>query len=139
MKNLANCKPSEFLKQTNRIKRAAEKWLTATDILNIRKRIPEIVLITEDMSAEEKRKAVKTNKERKDAQILKNLSDMFDAIADEHPDETLALLALMCFVEPEDVDNYPISDYLSAITEMLNDEAVHGFFTSFQRWGLLNT
>jgi hypothetical protein len=42
MKNLANCKPSEFLKQTNRIRKSVSKWLTDTDIANIRKRMPNI-------------------------------------------------------------------------------------------------
>lgn len=37
MKNLANCTPSEFLKQTNKIKKSVEKWLKATDIMEIRK------------------------------------------------------------------------------------------------------
>ena len=38
MKNLANCTPTEFLKQTSKIKRSAEKWLKVTDIMAIRKR-----------------------------------------------------------------------------------------------------
>lgn len=139
MKNLANCKPSEFLKQTNRIKKAAEKWLTATDIMNIRKRVPDITLVTDDMSEEEKLKILKVNRERRSKQIRENLSAMFDAIAEDHPDETLALLALMCFVEPENVDDHPVKEYLSSLTEMLNDESVIGFFTSFRKWGLLNT
>ena len=36
LKTLANCKPSEFLKQTNKIRKAAAEWLTATDILEIK-------------------------------------------------------------------------------------------------------
>ncbi len=40
IKTLSNCKPSEFLKQTNRIRKAVERWLTDTDIANIRKRQP---------------------------------------------------------------------------------------------------
>ena len=39
-KNLANCTPKEFLVQTNRLRKSAEKWLKATDIMNIRKNIP---------------------------------------------------------------------------------------------------
>ena len=40
MKNLANCKPSEFLVQTNKIRKSVEKWLKITDIMNIRKVVP---------------------------------------------------------------------------------------------------
>ena len=139
MKNLANCKPSEFLRQTNRIKKAVEKWLSATEVLEIRKRIPELIVITDDMDAAEKKKAVLANRDKRQAQTMKNLSDMFDAVADKHPDETLELLALLCFVEPEDVDDHPVKEYIRSITEMLGDEDVMGFFTSFRRWGQLGT
>ena len=36
----------------------------------------------------------------------------------------------MCFIEPENVDDYPVSFYLEAFTELMNDKAVLGFFTS---------
>ena len=88
MKNLANCKPSEFLKQTNRIRKSVSKWLTDTDVLNIRRRMPNTA---EDAPEEEKKAAMQK-------QIKKNLDAMLDAIMDEHPDETLELLGLMCFV-----------------------------------------
>lgn len=139
MKNLANCKPSEFLKQTNRIKKAVEKWLSATEVLEIRKRIPDLIVITDDMGAAEKKKAALANRDKRQAQTMKNLSDMFDAVADKHPNETLELLALLCFVEPEDVDDHPVKEYIRSITEMLGDEDVMGFFTSFRRWGQLGT
>lgn len=123
MKNLANCKPSEFLKQTNKIKKSVEKWLTATEIMEIRKRLP----VYPDGVDEEKKKAIIQK------QANENLSAMFDAIFDSHPDETLELLALLCFVEPENVDDYPIKDYLSSIAEMLEDAEVVSFFTSFMQ------
>ena len=55
MKNLANCKPSEFLRQTNKIRRAAEKWLKITDIMEIRKTLPEL---PEDISTAERKEAI---------------------------------------------------------------------------------
>ena len=129
MKNLANCKPSEFLRQTNRIKKSAEKWLTDTDILNIRKNMPQLEDIDID-SAEYKKKREK--------QAMANASKMLDAILDEHPDETLELLALLCFVEPENVDDHTIDEYLEAITEMITNRAVVNFFTSLAQLGLKN-
>ena len=136
MKNLANCKPSEFLKQTNKIKHSVEKWLTATDIMNIRKRQPDFVRVSENSTQEERAKVKKTNDGLMAKQTRENLSAIFDAILDEHPDETLELLALLCFVEPKDVDEHPVEDYLTALTEMLNNQAVIGFFTSLGKWGL---
>lgn len=139
MKNLATCKPSEFLRQTNRIKKSVEKWLTDTDVMNIRKNVAKPALITPDMTDEQKRAALDDFRRRQTEQAKENLSRILDAVLEEHPDETLEVLALLCFVEPENVDDYPIADYLTAVTEMVTNEAVVGFFTSLARLGLLNT
>lgn len=138
MKNLATCKPSEFLKQTSRIRKATEKWLDFTGVLDIRKNIPEYKEITVDMTDDEIEAVQKENRKRREEQINKNFSAMLDAIMDEHPEETLELLALLCFVEPKDVDDHTVSEYLEAITEMINDKAVVGFFTSLARLGQTN-
>lgn len=138
MKNLANCKPSEFLRQTSKIKKSVEKWLTDTDILNIRKNMPELEKIGVNMSVEEKAEIYSRNKEKLKAQSRANASKILDAVLDKHPDETLELLALICFVEPEKVDDHSISEYFEAITEMMENQAVIGFFTSLMRWGQMN-
>jgi hypothetical protein len=135
MKNLSNCTPSEFLKQTVKIKKAVEKWLTITDLLNIRKNLPKLEEISSEMSTEEAEKVTAENKRRRAEQMRANLSRMIDVIAEEHPAETLELLALVCFVPPKDVDKYMMSEYLEAITDMITDKAVVGFFTSLERLG----
>ena len=135
LKTLATCKPSEFLRQTNRIKKAAERWLTNTDIVNIRKRLPATEAVPTDASFEERTAIVERNKKLMMEQSKKNISAMLDAILEEHPDETLELLALCCFVEPENVDDYPISDYLAAFNTLINDKAVVNFFTSLVSLG----
>lgn len=129
MKNLANCKPSEFLAQTNKIRKAVSKWLTVTDIMNIRKRVPEL---PEEISDEDRKEAL--TQQAKD-----NLSAMLDAILDEHPAETLELIALLCFVEPEDVDEHAPGEYITAINELLNDEATIAFFTSLTSLARMST
>lgn len=139
MKTLANCKPTEFLKQTNRVKKAAEKWMKATDVMAIRNNLPDLEVPDLDASVEERARIMAENKKRRDAQVRKNVSKILDNILEEHPEETLELLALVCFVEPKDVDNHTMAEYLTAITEMMNDEAVLGFFTSLARWGVTNT
>lgn len=123
MKNLANCKPSEFLKQTNRIRKSVSKWLADTGVLSIRKRMPNI---PDDATDEERKKAI-------EGQAQKNLSAMLDSILDEHPDETLELLALLCFVEPENVDDYEMTEYLTSFNELINNKAVLSFFTSLMQ------
>lgn len=130
MKNLANCKPSEFLRQTNRIRKSVEKWLKITDVMNIRKKMPEgMPEVKSDMSKDEARAVLEKRQMMMAEQSQRNLKDMLDAMLDEHPDETLEVLALCCFVEPEDVDSYSVSEYLSSINELLADNNVRDFFT----------
>lgn len=134
MKTLANCKPSEFLKQTNRIRKSVEKWLKLTDIIAIRKRVPTgMPEITADLSDDEKEAVQKKRKEMILAKSQENLSAIFDACLDEHPDETLEILALCCFVEPENVDDYEMKDYLASALDMIEDETVVRFFTLLMR------
>lgn len=130
LKTLATCKPSEFLRQTAKIKKSVEKWLTDTDILNIRKRLPILEMVPQDASDEDRRAVFDRNKKASEEQAKKNVSAIFDAILEEHPEETMELLALCCFVEPEDVDNYTIGEYLSAFNSLISDRTVIDFFTS---------
>lgn len=123
MKHLANCTPTEFLAQTVKIKHAAAEWLTKTDIAEIRKLRP---VITDAMTKEEKR--IEWEK-----YTSESLNMLFDALAEKHPKETLELLALMCFVEPEHVDDYTTNDYFGALAEMLGSNAVIGFFIALTK------
>ena len=128
MKTLASCTPTEFIRQTVRIRRAVEKWLTDTDILNIRKRVPDF---DEDATPDQRKEAMQR-------QALANFDAIFDAMFEDHPEETLEVLALVCFVEPADVDAHPVSEYLAAVNEVLNDSAVLSFFSSLVRLGQMS-
>lgn len=131
MKNLANCKPTEFIKQTNRLRKTLSKWMADIDLKEIRSRTPELEIVNDKMSKEEKLAVLRRNKQKVQEQGLKNLSEILDGALEKFPDETLEVLALFCFVEPKDVDKHSMSEYLASITELMNDEAVIGFFTSF--------
>lgn len=129
MKNLANCSPREFLVQTNKIRKSVEKWLTLTDILNIRKTLPQI---DANASESDKKKAVEN-------QVRMNLNKILDACLEEHPEETAELLGLLCFIEPEDLDNHKMSDLFGSFSEIIGCQEVISFFTSLARAGLTNT
>lgn len=136
MKTLASCTPREFMKQTNRIRISADKWLTATKILEIRKRMPEIPAPTGTKDKAELQKAIEERKEAFAKQARENLFAMLEAMLETNADETLELLALCCFVEPEDVDKYTMSEYLASIGELLADAGVLSFFDSLVRLGV---
>ena len=135
-KNLATCKPSEFLKQTNRVRKSVEKWLDKTRIMEIRSRKVEgLETVPENASEDEAYEIRKRNAEKITAQQRKNLNDILTAAMEEYPDETLELLALICFVEPENVDDHSIAFYLNNLTDIISDKDVLGFFTSLAQLG----
>lgn len=138
MKTLVSCKPSEFLVQTNLIRRSVEKWLTDTDIINIRKRLPHKEIAAIDASESERFEVERRNKEAEQRQVKENLMAILDAILETHADETLAILALCCFVDPKNVDDYTVSEYLAAFNAIISDENVLGFFTSLAHLGQKN-
>lgn len=125
MKNLANCKPSEFLKQTNLIRKSVEKWLKLTDLMNIRNRKPDFTGISVD--DHDKRASIV------EEQARQNLNDILYEMLEHHPDETLEILALVCFVDPKDVDNHTVAEYLDALSEIISNKSVLNFFVSLAR------
>lgn len=132
-KNLANCTPEEFLVQTNRIRKSAERWLKATDIMGIRKRLPSLEVPDDLEDKEEVHKRVKEHEQKVREAAKKNFSDILDSVMEKHPKETLELLALLCFVDPKDVNDHKVTEYLANVMEILNDADVISFFTSLIR------
>ena len=135
MKNLANCKPTEFMVQANKIRKSVEKWLTVTEIREIRSKQPQLETVPMGASDEERERIFKANKERQMEQARQNISDMLDSIMEKHPQETLEILALASFIDPKDIDDYSISDYLGSFNEILENKNVVRFFTSLMSMG----
>lgn len=135
LKNLSGkrCVPTEFVKQTMKIKRAVSQWLEKTEIFEIFSKEADLIKLTDDMSEEERETAFKKNKELSNKLVREKISDIFDALFEKDPSGTLEVLALSCFVNPEDVDTHTMDEYFTALTEMLNDDSVINFFISFIR------
>lgn len=140
-KNLVTCTPTEFLYQTNRIRKRADSWFKATGIADIRKRKADIEEIPKNATDAEKEAINERNREKVSALAKENVGLILNAVMEEHPQETLELLALACFVEPEHVDDHKVSFYLRNLSDILSDEDVIGFFTSLAslgKTGILN-
>lgn len=137
MKNLANCTPKEFLQQTYKIKKMAEKWVKEIDLLNIRKKLPVLESVN-GLSGEELKEVQKRNKKAMNDKVMENLMEVLDKMMDEHCDDTIAILALVCFVDPEDADKHTMSEYLGAIGELISDPGVMSFFTSLAQLDVKN-
>lgn len=121
MKTLANCDNIEFLQQTYRIADAVKAYITETNILEIRKRIPE----TKGMNQEEKQAVL-----RKAA--ADNILEMVRVALVEHTEDTLTVLGLICFTEDKETiknDRKLMTEAVKALT----DESVLDFFISLMQ------
>lgn len=132
-KNLANCKPSEFMAQCGRVAKSVEKWLEVTDVINIRRKVPKMMPIPEDATPEKTKEIMDEYKLTLQKAAKDNIGEIINSVMIDHPQETLELLALLCFVEPENVDDHSISFYLANLAELLNDKDVISFFSSLMR------
>lgn len=129
VKTLANCTDEEFLQQANKIRHSVEKWLTVTDINNLRSRKPQLEPIPEDADADKISEITERNNALMEKQLKKNLNDVLDSALEKHPKETAELIRLCCFTDPQDKST-PIATYMVSFTQMVNDEVVLGFFQS---------
>lgn len=139
MKNLANCKPSEFVTQTVRIKKVAQDWMNATDIMNILRIRPNYKQLPENPTDEQKAEIIRENLKIQQDQGMANLSRIFDMAFEKNPEKTLEVLALCCFVEPKNVDDHPMSWYMKSVMELVKDETVLNFFSSLAQLAQMNT
>lgn len=129
MKTLANCTTAEFLRQSNKIRKAVSEFLKETNILELRKNQPDL---TEGMTEEEKKLAIRE-------QAKQNISDMLDCCLDENAEKTVEVLALMCFKEGEEIKELDVCDILDVALDLLTSERVLNFFTRLTQSGLIST
>ena len=129
MKNLATCTPTEFVTQTAKIKASVANWLNLTKINDIRSKVPAYKVIPKGANAEDKAQIIKDNAQMKKDQALANLSEILDQVLIEHPTETLEVLALVCFVEPDHVDDHTMDEYFQCIMDMMQNKSVLSFFS----------
>lgn len=129
MKNLATCKPSEFVAQTAKIKNAVANWMDVIDLMAIRAKQPQYEVLPLDATPEQRAEIIKKNAELQKKQVMANLNKILDNMLAEHPQETLEVLALCCFVEPEHVDDYTIDEYFECIMDMMQNKSVMNFFS----------
>ena len=128
MKNLATCKPTEFITQTAKIKEAVKGWLDVTGLMKIRQKKPVYEIAPENATAEERKEIIKRNAEKQKKQAMENVSEMLDQMLVEHPQETLNVMALCCFVEPEHIDDHTVDEYFECILELVQSKSVMNFF-----------
>lgn len=133
MKNLATCKPSEFVAQTAKIKDAVKNWVDVIDLIKIRSIQPAFKPLPIDATVEERASILRENDELRKKQTTENLNKILDNMLAVHPQETLNVLALCCFVEPEHIDDHTMDEYMQCIIDMVQNKAVMNFFSLLAR------
>ena len=88
-----------------------------------------IILHDHEVSRAVRAVQVRKNAEIQKKQTMQNLSKLLDNMLAQHPQETLNVLALCCFVEPEHVDDYTIDEYFQCIMDMMQNKSVMNFFS----------
>ena len=129
-KNLANCTPDEFLDQSFLIMDAAEKFMKVNDILGIRGGKVEGLQELHKANEEESDHIRKENAKKITAQRMKNVKELLTSMMHTHKSETLELLALSCFIDPAEVNNYTMAYLLRNVGEIISDQDMLAFFTS---------
>lgn len=129
MKNLATCKPSEFVAQTAKIRTAVANWLDVTDFFKIRNERPAYKVLPENATPEDKYNVIHANAEIKRNHVIKNINMILDNMLAKHPQETLEILALCCFVDPAQVDEHTIDEYFECVMDIFQSKAVLRFFS----------
>lgn len=129
-KNLANCTPDEFLDQSFLIMDAAEKFMKVNDILGIRGRKVEGLQEIPKDNEEEADRIRRENAKKITAQRIENVKDLLTSMMHTHKSETLELLALSCFIDPAEVNNYTMAYLLRNVGEIISDQDMLAFFTS---------
>lgn len=133
MKNLATCVPSEFLAQTAKIREAVAGWLEVTEFERIRNKKPIFEMLPAGATAEQKALVIRHNAEKMKKQTIDNLNEILDSMLAKHPQETLKVLALCCFVEPEEIDNHTMDEYFDCVMDMVENKSVMRFFSLLVR------
>ena len=141
MKNLANCTPREFAAQTALMADALEKWVKLTDLINVRRNVPDLPVIPKlnDNATEEqilaRERVIKERNIILRTAALENFFQIMRSALRDHPEETLEVVAYACFIPFDKIDDYKMKDLLRCITEMIKDEDVLDFFTSLSDLG----
>lgn len=121
MKHLANCPADEFMAAVVKMKYHFADWLKKTGIPAIRERRPEGYA---DMDQQQRVEALQEL-------TTVNMGDIFAAAIETDPEGTKDLLCMATFTEPKEFGSHTMPEYLVAISEMLSDKEVVGFFTYY--------
>ena len=131
IKTLKDVTDEEMLSQIGKIYKEVFSWLDVTGITEIRKKLPKLETVPDNIEPEEAEKIREKNKKKFVKQAKDNIAEIFNSARSEHPHETARVIRLCCFIDPED-NSKSIIKYIPAFFGMFEDETVLNFFTFCQ-------
>lgn len=128
-KTLATCDLPDFLRQSIRMKDAITAWSEQTGFMDIIRKQADL---TGEETEDERKKIVHE-------QFTKNLSEALTVAMGENAELTSEIMALCCFVEPEDIPKYRAIDFMVSFMECISNKDVRDFFISLSKMGRTGT
>ena len=125
-KTIANCTVEEFLPQAYKIVAEVKRLFEDKKIKAIRAKAPKFSG-TETLEEQEK---------IKEEQGAKNLEEILRVIMVEEPKKMARLLALICFVDEKEMQEYSGIDLMLPVFDVLANPQIINFFTRLM--GLIN-
>lgn len=127
MKTLANCTDEEALVQFNKVRKLINEWCDATDIINIRKRLPAFETIPANADIDQVQQINEKNDRLRREQGLKNLGAILDSALEANRELTLKVIRVCCFRDPDD-NTLKFIDLLHAANDIISNREIINFF-----------
>lgn len=128
-KTLANCTLYEFLRQSNKIRKAVGDYYTECNFGDIIKRKPEFPAGADQETME--RIALEFRK--------KQINDVLDVCLDTNVEKTVEIIGLMCFMNKEEAEKMPANVFMGLALELISSQEVLDFFSKMVQSGMIDT
>lgn len=127
--NMANCPQSKFMKHAYTLRADVEEFVKLTGIAKIRAEKPDL---SDDMTEEEKKKAITAHIHQKWDRILA-------ACFGDNAEKSYEIMGKMCFTDTETIKALKPYELNNLALLLLSNERIIDFFTSLKIWGLMDT
>lgn len=127
-KTLANCSLYEFLRQSNKIRKAVGDYYDDCNFGEIMKRKPEFPAGADV----ETMKAIALDFRK--AQI----NEVLDICLDTNVEKTVEIIGLMCFMDKEEAEKMPANVFMGLALELISSQEVLDFFSKMVQSGMID-
>ena len=126
MKTLANCKATEFLTQTNKIRHEIAEFYSAIGIAALKQKFAAL--------------AEKAGSDEETERLRKGyISELLDSALEINAEATVRVIGLAAFKTPEEAEDMTATELLEVFSQIIGCKPVIDFFINAVKSGLLGT